>query len=71
MGFVDGDAAGCYFIDEGLSGISGMKGRADISQPDDMTTSDGSFEPYATLDNGNFYMADGDNPSANKELGSK
>ena len=24
VGFVDGDVTGCYFIDEGLSGISGM-----------------------------------------------
>ena len=45
MGFVDGDVTGCYFIDEGLSGISGMnlEGRAEAVKPDDMTTSDGSF----------------------------
>ena len=63
VGFVDGDVMGCYFIDEGLSGISGMnlEGRAEAVKPDDMTTSDGSFPsrmPF--LDNGNFYMADGD-----------
>ena len=45
VGFVDGDVTGCYFIDEGLSGISGMnlEGRAEAVKPDDMTTSDGSF----------------------------
>ena len=63
MGFVDGDVTGCYFIDEGLSGISGMnlEGRAEAVKPDDMTTSDGSFPSrMPLLDNGNFYMADGD-----------
>ncbi len=28
-GIVDGDVTGCYFIDEGLSGISGMTLRAE------------------------------------------
>lgn len=63
VGFVDGDVTGCYFIDEGLSGISGMnlEGRAEAVKPDDMTTSDGSFPSrMPLLDNGNFYMADGD-----------
>lgn len=63
VGFVDGDVAGCYFIDEGLSGISGMnlEGRAEAVKADDMTTSDGSFPSrMPLLDNGNFYMADGD-----------
>ena len=38
VGFVDGDVTGCYFIDEGLSGISGMnlEGRAEAVKPDDM-----------------------------------
>lgn len=63
VGFVDGDVTGCYFIDEGLSGISGMnlEGRAEAVKSDDMTTSDGSFPSrMSLLDNGNFYMADGD-----------
>ena len=63
VGFVDGDVTGCYFIDEGLSGISGMnlEGRAEAVKPDDMTTADGSFPSrMPLLDNGNFYMADGD-----------
>ena len=57
VGFVDGDVTGCYFIDEGLSGISGMnlEGRAEAVKPDDMTTSDGSFPSrMPLLDNGNF-----------------
>ena len=43
--------------------VSGMnlEGRAEAVKPDDMTTSDGSFPSrMPLLDNGNFYMADGD-----------
>ena len=38
-----------------------LEGRAEAVKPDDMTTSDGSFPSrMPLLDNGNFYMADGD-----------
>ncbi len=74
MGFVDGDVTGCYFIDEGLSGISGMnlEGRAEAVKPDDMTTSDGSFRAVCR-----FWITvisiwrTEINSSANKEFGSK
>ncbi len=62
-GFITGNVESCYFIDEGLSGISGanLEGRADAVKPADMAVSDGSFpSKMPGIASGDFYMASGD-----------
>lgn len=59
-GFVNGEVTNCYFIEEGLSGISGMnlEGRAQSVNPEDMTTSDGTIPTkMAGLSTDDFYMS--------------
>ena len=62
-GFITGDVKNCYFIDEGLSGISGanLEGRADAVKPADIAVSDGSFpQKMPGIATEDFYMASGD-----------
>ncbi len=62
-GFVSGEAAGCYFIDEGLSGIDGANfaGKAEPVVPNDMVSSDGVIPAALSgLGDTDFYMASDD-----------
>ncbi|MGN0106529.1 MAG: GLUG motif-containing protein [Hominilimicola sp.] len=62
-GFITGTVETCYFIDEGLSGISGanLEGKADAVKPSEIATSDGSFPGRMPgIASEDFYMASGD-----------
>lgn len=62
-GFVSGEAVGCYFIEEGLSGIDGanLAGKAEAVAPKAMVSSDGTIPPaMAGLSGNDFYMASDD-----------
>ncbi|MBQ3461901.1 MAG: hypothetical protein IJH36_02130, partial [Clostridia bacterium] len=62
-GFASGDVSGTYFIDEGLSGISGanLEGKAEPVAPSEIAVSDGNIpSKMRALDNGNFFMETGD-----------
>lgn len=62
-GFITENVSGCYFIDEGLSGVGGanLEGRAQAVKPQDIASSDGEFPiGMQGLPSDGFYMASGD-----------
>ncbi len=62
-GFASGDVSGTYFIDEGLSGISGanLEGKAEPVAPSEIAVSDGNIpSKMRALNNGSFFMETGD-----------
>ncbi|MBR0088410.1 MAG: hypothetical protein IJP94_01080, partial [Clostridia bacterium] len=62
-GFASGDVSGTYFIDEGLSGISGanLEGKAEPVAPSEIAVSDGNIpSKMRALAGGNFFMETGD-----------